>query len=437
MLSNYLITLKNEITSNFGVYDGINEFKVLLSIKLDKSIEVNYSEIYEKLFGSRDEHAKYAIPALSRFYGSVNNEVKVALQDILNGSFDGVKSRDPNSIKVIRILSELVDIIETSQNLEIISSVRNSESEFNDLRMVLSKLTGEFKKEDSDRFKIISLLFDKFKENPVSIFKPLINLYNQLSSDRSMSYDEAMKSNKKIVRKLLDMFSENESTYVETINEIHSISPKLFGKVMNQIEDLLTDRVSDEEIDNYRPLITFYLQRLDSLVELAKNTMSEIVNSYLGIEDNRIAELKTRINSVFGADSIVHERLLNSKEYLIAISFIGRYEPIIKFIEDEDIKVFSVLMILPEIEHPVQSNPSLRFLITSLSGDVDDAIDEFGRKPNLDIKKVGSSKAIQLIGTGSNTQEGKDHAMMLYLSILATIHGFDANKLPFVQKFAS
>ena len=109
---------------------------------------------------------------------------------------------------------------------------------------------------------------------------------------------------------------------------------------------------------------------------------------------------------------------------------------IIKFIEDEGIKVFSVLMILPPAENSVKDNPSLRFLITSLSGDLDDAIDEFGKKPYLEIKKIGSSDAIQLIGTNSNTEEGKNHAMMMYLSILAVLHGFDANKLPFVQKFA-
>jgi len=142
------------------------------------------------------------------------------------------------------------------------------------------------------------------------------------------------------------------------------------------------------------------------------------------------------VESIFGDQSIVHERMLSSKEYMIAVSYLGRYEPVIKFIEDEDIKVFSVLMILPQTEKSVKDNPSLRFLITALSGDFDEAIDEFGKKPILEIKKIGSADSIQLIGTNQNTDEGKNHAMMMYLSILAVLHGFDANKLPFVQKFA-
>lgn len=434
MLNNYLNILKNEITSNFGVYDGVNEFKVLFSIKTDKSIAIDYVSIYEKLFGNRGEHSKYALPALSKFYGSVNPEVTQAFSKILEGNFDGVKSRDPNAIKILKILLEIVDIIEKGETLSIISSVRNAEAEFNNLRLVLSKLTGEFKKEDADRFKVISAIYAQFKDKPVSIFKPILSEYAKISQS-PVSYDEALKSNKNVAKKLLATFNANESYYVETISELRSMSPKLFSKSISEIDDLLADRVSDQEIDNYKPLITFYLQRLDSLVELAKNPIAEVVNQYLGIEDKKIEDIKAKVSEIFGADSIVNERMLNSREYLIAVSYLGRYEPIIKFIEDNDIKVFSVLMILPETEPSIKDNPSLRFLITALSGDLDDAIDEFGRKPTLEIKKVGSVDAIQLIGTGSNNEAGKDHAMMLYLAILASLHGFDANKLPFVQKF--
>lgn len=434
MLNNYIQTLKNEITSNFGIYEGVNEFKFLFSIKLKDAIDINYSEIYEKMFGNRAQHLQYALPALNRFYGSAGDGIKKALSDILQGDFTGIKSRDADAIKVLKVLAEITDIIEKGDTLKIIASVRDAENEFNNLRMVLSKLTGEFKKEDADRFKVISAIYDHFKDRPVKIFNPLIQAYSTLGKDK-LTYEEAIKINKKAVKKILELFNSNEAVYVETIAELNSLSPKLFGKSMAVINDLLTDRVSDEEIDNYKPLITFYLQRLDSLVELAKNPIAEVVNQYLGIEDKKIEEIKAKVSETFGADSIVNERMLKSKEYLIAVSYLGRYEPIIKFIEDNEIKVFSVLMILPETEPSIKDNPSLRFLITALSGDLDDAIDEFGRKPNLEIKKVGSVDAIQLIGTGSNNEAGKDHAMMLYLAILATLHGFDANKLPFVQKF--
>lgn len=435
MLNNYIQTLKNEITSNFGIYEGENEFKFLFSIKLKDAIDINYGEIYEKMFGSRSQHFQYALPALNKFYGSAGENIKKALSDILQGDFNGIKSRDPDAIKVLKVLAEIADIVEKGDTLQIISSVRDAENEFNNLRMVLAKLTGEFKKEDSDRFKVISAIYDHFKDRPVKIFNPLIQAYSTLGKDK-LTYEEAIKINKKTVKKILELFNANEAVYIETISELNSLSPKLFGKNMSVINDLLSDRVSDEEIDNYKPLLSFYFQRLDSLVELATNPLSDVVNQYRSIEDNEIADIKTKVENLFGGQSIVHERMLNSKEYMIAVSYLGRYEPIIKFIEEEGIKVFSVLMILPATEKNVKDNPSLRFLITSLSGDLDDAIDEFGKKPQLNIKKIGSSDAIQLIGTNSNTEEGKNHAMMMYLSILAVLHGFDANKLPFVQKFA-
>jgi hypothetical protein len=435
MLNNYIKTLKNEITSNFGIYEGVNEFKFLFSIKLKDSIDINYSEIYEKMFGSRAQHLQYALPALNKFYGSAGDSIKKALSDILQGDFTGIKSRDADAIKVLKVLAEITDIIEKGDTLKIIASVRDAENEFNNLRMVLSKLTGEFKKEDADRFKVISAIYDHFKDRPVKIFNPLIQAYSTLGKDK-LTYEEAIKINKKAVKKILELFNSNEAVYVETIAELNSLSPKLFGKSMAVINDLLADRVSDEDIDNYKPLLSFYFQRLDSLVELATNPISDVVNQYRSIEDKEIAEVKSKVETLFGDQSIVHERMLNSKEYMLAVSYLGRYEPIIKFIEDEGIKVFSVLMILPPAENSVKDNPSLRFLITSLSGDLDDAIDEFGKKPYLEIKKIGSSDAIQLIGTNSNTEEGKNHAMMMYLSILAVLHGFDANKLPFVQKFA-
>jgi hypothetical protein len=435
MLNKYIQTLKNEITSNFGIYEGVNEFKFLFSIKLKDPIDINYSEIYEKMFGNRTQHLQYALPALNKFYGSAGDGIKKALSDILQGDFTGIKSREQDSIKVLKVLSEITDIIEKGGTLQIISSVRDSESEFNDLRMILAKLTGEFKKEDADRFKVISAVYSHFKDRPAKIFTPLIREYAALGKDE-LTYEEASKINKKSVKKLLDIFNANEKVYVETISELTKLSPKLFGKSMSSIYDLLSDRVSDEEIDNYKPLLSFYLQRLDSLVELATSSLAEIVNQYRSIEDKEIAEIKSKVESIFGDQSIVHERMLSSKEYMIAVSYLGRYEPVIKFIEDEDIKVFSVLMILPQTEKSVKDNPSLRFLITALSGDFDEAIDEFGKKPILEIKKIGSADSIQLIGTNQNTDEGKNHAMMMYLSILAVLHGFDANKLPFVQKFA-
>lgn len=435
MLNKYIQTLKNEITSNFGIYEGVNEFKFLFSIKLKDPIDINYSEIYEKMFGNRTQHLQYALPALNKFYGSAGDGIKKALSDILQGDFTGIKSREQDSIKVLKVLSEITDIIEKGGTLQIISSVRDSESEFNDLRMILAKLTGEFKKEDADRFKVISAVYSHFKDRPAKIFTPLIREYAALGKDE-LTYEEASKINKKSVKKLLDIFNSNEKVYVETISELTKLSPKLFGKSMSSIYDLLSDRVSDEEIDNYKPLLSFYLQRLDSLVELATSSLAEIVNQYRSIEDKEIAEIKSKVESIFGDQSIVHERMLSSKEYMIAVSYLGRYEPVIKFIEDEDIKVFSVLMILPQTEKSVKDNPSLRFLITALSGDFDEAIDEFGKKPILEIKKIGSADSIQLIGTNQNTDEGKNHAMMMYLSILAVLHGFDANKLPFVQKFA-
>ncbi|MFA5404547.1 MAG: hypothetical protein WC358_06400 [Ignavibacteria bacterium] len=398
-------------------------------------IDINYSEIYEKMFGNRTQHLQYALPALNKFYGSAGDGIKKALSDILQGDFTGIKSREQDSIKVLKVLSEITDIIEKGGTLQIISSVRDSESEFNDLRMILAKLTGEFKKEDADRFKVISAVYSHFKDRPAKIFTPLIREYAALGKDE-LTYEEASKINKKSVKKLLDIFNANEKVYVETISELTKLSPKLFGKSMSSIYDLLSDRVSDEEIDNYKPLLSFYLQRLDSLVELATSSLAEIVNQYRSIEDKEIAEIKSKVESIFGDQSIVHERMLSSKEYMIAVSYLGRYEPVIKFIEDEDIKVFSVLMILPQTEKSVKDNPSLRFLITALSGDFDEAIDEFGKKPILEIKKIGSADSIQLIGTNQNTDEGKNHAMMMYLSILAVLHGFDANKLPFVQKFA-
>jgi len=435
MLNKYIQTLKNEITSNFGIYEGVNEFKFLFSIKLKDPIDINYSEIYEKMFGNRTQHLQYALPALNKFYGSAGDGIKKALSDILQGDFTGIKSREQDSIKVLKVLSEITDIIEKGGTLQIISSVRDSESEFNDLRMILAKLTGEFKKEDADRFKVISAVYSHFKDRPAKIFTPLIREYAALGKDE-LTYEEASKINKKSVKKLLDIFNANEKVYVETISELTKLSPKLFGKSMSSIYDLLSDRVSDEEIDNYKPLLSFYLQRLDSLVELATSSLAEIVNQYRSIEDKEIAEIKSKVESIFGDQSIVHERMLSSKEYMIAVSYLGRYEPVIKFIEDEDIKVFSVLMILPQTEKSVKDNPSLRFLITALSGDFDEAIDEFGKKPILEIKKIGSADSIQLIGTNRNTDEGKNHAMMMYLSILAVLHDFDANKLPFVQKFA-
>lgn len=435
MLNNYLSTLKNEITSNFGIYDGVNDFRFIFKVKLDKPIDVNYSEIYEKMFGNRSQHTQYSIPAFAKFYGVSGEEIKTSLANVLSGDFTGIKSRDQNSLKVLKVLSSIVDIIEKEDSLRIISSVRDAESEFNNLRMVLTKLTGEFKKEDADRFKVITSIYEKFKDKPVKIFLPLVQTYSELS-EKGLEYSEAKKINKKLVSKLLDIFNSNETVFVETISELQSISPKLFGKSMAQINDLLSDRVSDDEIDNYKPLISFYLQHIDSLVELAKTPLSTIVNQYTSIDDDRIQELKNNISTVFGSDVIVDERLIDAKTYMFAISYGGRYEPIIKFIEDNDIKIFTVLMILPETEIPIKDNPSLRFLITALSDDIDDAIDELGRKPSLDIKQIGQYEAIQLIGTGSNNQDGKDYAMIMYLSILAVTHGFDAKKLPFVQKFA-
>jgi hypothetical protein len=434
MLSNYIQMLRNEIVSNFGIYEAVNEFKFIFSIKADKDLKVDFSSIYERMFGSKKNYDKYSLAALHKFYGGVDDGVKQALLAILSGDFEGVKSRNTDAIKILSILSDVVDIIERGRSKEIIESVRDAENEFNNLRVVLSKLTGAFKKEDSDKFKVITKLYSYFKNKNSSIFNPLVKKYEEIAKSE-IDYNEAIKVNKNGVNSILELFNSREADYTETINELSSLSPKLFGKDVSSLKELITDQISDAEIDNYKPLISFYLQHLDSLVDLAKEDLPNIILDYSALDDNKIEETKTVIKSAFGEDSIVHERILGSKEYLFAISFAGRYEPILKFIEDNKLKVFTVLMVLPPVDPPVTSNPSLRFLITSLSGDMDDAIDEFGRKPNLDVRKLGNSDALYLIGTGSNTEAGKEHAMMIYLSTLAVIHGFDAKKLPFVQKF--
>jgi len=434
MLNNYTSTLKNEIVSNFGIYKGENEFKFIFTFKSSKELKVDYGAIYEKMFGSKKNYTHYSIVALNRFYGNVNDGLKKAMTDILSGNFEGVKSRDPDAIKVITVLSEIVDIIDRGNSREIISSVRDADSEFNNLKLVLNKLAGLFAKEDSDRFTVISKLYSYFKNKNSKQFNPLVKKYAEIS-ETPTTFENATKTNKKATTALIEMFNTNEADYSATIEELLSLSPSLFGKDVSEIKELMSDQIGDAEIDNYKPLISFYAQHLDSLVDLAKEDLATIVTQYSALEDKNVASMRESTIGEFGEHSIVHERIRGSREYLFAVSFLGRYEKILKFIEDNELKVFTVLMVLPEVDPPINTNPSLAFLLTAFSEDIDEAIDEYGKKPNLDTRKLGNNTAVYLLGTASNDDKGKEHAMMTYLSILAVIHGFDATKLPFVQKF--
>lgn len=434
MLSSYVKTLRNEIVSNFGIYESLDDFKFIFASKLDRDIKLNYSLVYEKMFGTKKNYEKYAAAAFKRFYGNSDGLITNAFTEILKGNFDGIKSRSPESLSVLKTLLDVIDIISNSSASNIISSVRDADSEFNKIQQVLSKLTGIFKKEEADKFKIISSIVEYFRNRGIKLFSPLINKYREIS-ESSIDFAEAKKANKKAVDDLFKIFNDKENEYVSTIDELNGLGSSLLGRDIKKITELVHDQVSDEDIDEYTSLIVFYCRHFDSLVDLANDDLGDIIEEYSSIDDSRIIDNRKMIKSSFGDDSIISEKFVNSKEYLFACNVHGRYEDILKFIDSNKIKIFTVLLIETNAIKSLSSNKSLAFLITSLNGDLDDAIDNYGELPDLEIKNIGDDKAVYLLGTTTNNDSGREYAMIVYLSILAVTHGFDAKKLPFVQKF--
>lgn len=433
MLNNYMHTLWNEIVTNFGIYDGQSDFRFIFVMKSDKELGLDYPSIYERMFGDKKHSERYAVAALERFYGKTTPEVVEALRQIIAGDFSGIKNRDENAIKVLRIIAEIVNIVNMGGSRQVILSVRDAEEEFEGIRVILEKLTGAFAKEDSDRFKVISKIHEYFKTRRNKAFNSIVDLYSKLS-EKEIDYKSAISKDKKLTNQLIKMFNDNESTYVEMINEFSSLGVNLN---IDSLKEALTDQVSDSEIESYKRTIQFYAKHLDALVELAKYDLNSIATDYAAIDDDSITQMKDSVKSSFGEGSLIQEKLLGSNEYMYVVSIRGRYEPILKFIDEHSIRVFTLLMLVPEVENPITSSPSLRFLITSLCDDVDTAIDEFGKKPSIEVKRVGEENAVYLIGTQQNDKKGRENALALYLSMLAVEHGFDAKKLPFVQKFAN
>lgn len=433
MLNNYMHTLWNEIVTNFGIYDGQSDFRFIFVMKSDKELGLDYPSIYERMFGDKKHSERYAVAALERFYGKTTPEVVEALRQIIAGDFSGIKNRDENAIKVLRIIAEIVNIVNMGGSRQVILSVRDAEEEFEGIRVILEKLTGAFAKEDSDRFKVISKIHEYFKTRRNKAFNSIVDLYSKLS-EKEIDYKSAISKDKKLTNQLIKMFNDNESTYVEMINEFSSLGVNLN---IDSLKEALTDQVSDSEIESYKRTIQFYAKHLDALVELAKYDLNSIATDYAAIDDDSITQMKESVKSTFGEGSLIQEKLVGSNSYMYVVSIRGRYEPILKFIDEHEIRVFTLLMLVPKVENPITSSPSLRFLITSLCDDVDTAIDEFGKKPSIEVKRIGDENAVYLIGTQQNDKKGRENALALYLSMLAVEHGFDAKKLPFVQKFAN
>jgi hypothetical protein len=118
---------------------------------------------------------------------------------------------------------------------------------------------------------------------------------------------------------------------------------------------------------------------------------------------------------------------------MLAVHCNDRLEDIIDYLKKHEISSYQVFMVLNDTERQVLKNPSLGFLIEALEGDLDDALDNFGAPASLSVLAYDDESDVRIYGS---TDKDDKSAKITYLSILACLNGFDAKKLPFVQKFA-
>lgn len=453
MLSNYNAILRNELTSNFKIYDAKHRFLVIFGVSTGDPIKVDAKDIYERLFTSSKNNIESALHAIIKVKGSsyATSEIYAALEKLFSGDFSGIQSRDPETIKIINILSQLIQSVESSDSVEVLTAVRNSASEISKLRTFLMKLTGDYKKQEADKFEVISKLYDYFKTRNSKPFADLFNLYDSLvkkstgnltrdpkfgSKVEPLDYKSANRISKKTTEAILKLFDTKESYYTEIVKEIAEISPSLFGAELNSLNDILNNKISTEQLEEIKHLIRFYLHNLNALLILSNNDLGELGIKYDAIDDSFVDSFKEKVAATFGEDSLVHKDIKGSSQYVIGISCTSDYETILDFLKNDEIREFSVYMIFSEDKYRSLDQKAIGFLEKALEGDLDDALDSYGVKPALTTSSFPEGMGVKLLGTNARDEEGIKHSKIIYYSIVAVEMGFTPNNLSFFQKFA-
>jgi uncharacterized protein YdiU (UPF0061 family) len=434
MINEYYKILNNELTSNFSLFEAKSNFAISMVLKSDSNFKIDYAEIYQKMFYSNKNSERTSKIALDAIYGNPSESMISVMNKLIKGDLGPLKERDVDANTLLRILLELIDSVTVSDTKEVLSSVRDTDLEFSSLKKVIQLLTGIFSKEDSDRFDVISKIYKYFKSKGISVFKKLIEKYDSLldGSNDELTYESANKKNKKLVAELISIFNENESNYAEVISELSSIKSSKFAGI-GAIDDALSNRISDDAIEEYRDVITFCFKHLNELLELRNHDIEELASKYEAIVDKKIEKLIESTKTRFGNDSIKWEKLYRLNVYMLAVHCNGRLEDIIDYLKKHEISSYQVFMVLNDTERQVLKNPSLGFLIEALEGDLDDALDNFGAPASLSVLAYDDESDVRIYGS---TDKDDKSAKITYLSILACLNGFDAKKLPFVQKFA-
>jgi len=453
MLSNYNAMLRNELTSNFKIYDARHKFMVIFGISTGHPIKVDAKDIYERLFSSSKNNLESASHAIMKVKGGsyVTSEMFNVLEELLKGDFKTIQSRDPNSIKIINVLSHLIQAVESSDSIEVLTAVRNSASEISKLRTFLMKLVGDYTKQDADKFEVVSKMYDYFKTRNSKPFADLFNLYDTLvkkspetltrdskfgSKVEQLDYKSANKISKKTTEAIIKLFNSKESYYTEIVQEIAEISPSLFGNEINSLNDILNNKISTEQLNEIKPLIRFYLHNLNALQILASNELSELGIKYDTVDDSFVDAFKEKVTSAFGASSLIHNDIKGSSKYVIGITCETDYDTILDFLKNDEIKEFSVYMIFPSDKYATLDQKAIGFLEKALEGDLDEALDSYGTKADITTSSLLEGTGVKLLGTNGNDEEGIKHSKILYYSIVAVEMGFNPNNLAFFQKFA-
>lgn len=431
MLNQYNNVLKNEILSKLSVIQSDGHFKVVCTVTLDKPVKLNYGEIYEKMFATRGKTFPYVLASLSSYYGNLNQESTKQLELIINGDFEGVKSRNEEAIKLLKYLLNICEVLETQEGFSIISNVRSADEEFKLLRLILQKFLGVFKKEDSDRFHVISKIYEHFKDRQVRLFNPLIQLYNELGRDVS-DYKTAIKVNKKLTNKIISTFNDNEARYIEVLKELASTNSKLFGDKLLVLLDLLEDKISDDDIDKCKHLLSFYFNKLDRFIELIDSDFYDICTKYSTVDDDILDNIRLSISQNLVDGKIIQEKLVKSNQYFIVFECNGGYENVYNFIRDNGISSYSILMKITSSE--ILKNKSTSFLVNALYVDIDEAVDNYNTALPIESIEINQEHYIKLIDSKASDEESQKKAMVVYTSVLLVENGFELSKLPFLQK---
>lgn len=454
--------LHNEIANNFKVHQDVNHFEVIVKYSILDEINYDFGAIYSALFGAAYSF-KDIIRALKKSNTSreFDNNYKSALAKIVKGDYSKVIEHEDITINVLKDVYDMIAVLDEDA-IKVIDHVRSYEKDLDTLKtFLISYLKNE--SHPSLDFKLLQKVCAAFKENYPKAFQSLFSKARELSEalgagDLSKgSYRAANDKEGELTKKLLELFNSSKEDIISVVNDLKNVK----GGEFVELYDLLTNKLSKQDVEDACRVFVFYLKKAPALRVLGRFSLPAIANRFDAIDDASFDKLKSIVNKILG-DKIKKElfyEVFGNVHYQVSAEIEGslvEIEEIYKSIKETGNKKhlvdsISAYMTIPFDECAKINASVFAFLLYVHAGDPEKAIRYYLKHReddnNIDllyktldlfynnIEKNDDELRVKLLSSTGDVEKQMIAANLLFYSLSLSKNGFDPSNNEIVKQY--